>query len=389
MRESRSLGVNLDNLNTQEPEEVNNANNANNTLTMATPVSAQAVNPFHNNIDLSADAGKTFFLAATKGLEDKYDGKALEILTFLQKVRDHGIKYGFASIGEQVPKDGQIANFFENPGKLSIQDIKVHCDSFWQDSSNAANVQKCIQSNIFFHFMKNSIADSVAKEVDPNKADWVRPGGGDGLSLLGYAWKTNSHGARASACVCKKNLNAATTAEFSHNISEANKWFEQQNNEILSAGETNNDCVWQLFNCYLSCPVEPFLQAINQVKNSYDNGKDISPKELMMTALASHNTLNLEKRWITEDPKVVALVTVIEQLQEASGAIASLAEANRGNGKKKKSIQDNKWKYEAPKDDEPKENGNEDEDNIKVDPEKDAKVKEKYDADKMSLEDTE
>ena len=191
IRELRSLGVNLDDLNTQEPKEVTNTNNTqntNNTLTMeppvVTPVSAQAVNPFHNDIDLSTDSGKKFFLAATKGLEDKYDGKASEILTFLQKVRDQGIKYGFASIGEQVPKDGQIINFFENPGKLSIQDIKAHCNSFQQDSSNTANIQKCIQSNMFFHFMKNSITNNVAKEVDPNKADQMRPGRGDRLSLL-------------------------------------------------------------------------------------------------------------------------------------------------------------------------------------------------------------
>ena len=357
-RELRSLGVNLDDINTQQPEEVTNSNNTqntNNALTMTTQVNAQAVNPFHNAIDLSTDAGKKFFLAATKGLDNKYDGKASEILTFLQKVRDQGIKYGFASIGEQVPKDGEFVNFFENPGKLSIQDIKDYCDSFWQDASNEANVQECIQSNMFFHYLKNSITDNVAKELDPNKADWMRPGGGDGLPLLHYAWKCNSHGTRASAYVCKKSLNTVTTAEFSHNVSEANKWFEQQNSEILSAGETNNDCVWQLFNCYLSCPVEPFLQVINQEKSSYDKGKDMSPKELMMTALTSYNALNLEKRWITEDPKVVALATVIEQLQEATDTIALLAESNQGNGTKKKTFQDNKWKYEVPEDDDPKE----------------------------------
>ena len=74
-----------------------------------------------------------------------------------------------------------------------------------------------------------------------------------------------------------------------------------------------------------------------------------------MTALTSHNTLNLEKRWITEDPKVVALATAIEQLQEAIDTIALLAESNQGNGKKKKTAQDNKWKYEVPEDDDPKE----------------------------------
>ena len=102
-RELRSLGVNLDDIDTQQPEEVTNSNktqNANNASTITTPVNAQAVNPFHNAIDLSTDAGKKFFLAATKGLEDKHDGKASEILTFLQKVRDQGIKCRFVLVGE-------------------------------------------------------------------------------------------------------------------------------------------------------------------------------------------------------------------------------------------------------------------------------------------------
>lgn len=44
---------------------------------------------------------------------------------------------------------------------------------------------------------------------------------------------------------------------------------------------------------------------------------------------------------------------------------------------------------EEEEEEEIKEKGNEDEDNAKVDPEMDAKVKEKYDVDKMSLEDAE
>ena len=45
---------------------------------------------------------------------------------------------------------------------------------------------------------------------------------------------------------------------------------------------------------------------------------------------------------------------MIEQLQEATNTIASLAESNPG-GKKKNTKADNKWKCEVPDEDEPKE----------------------------------
>ena len=81
----------------------------------------------------------------------------------------------------------------------------------------------------------------------------------------------------------------------------------------------------------------------------------MTPKALMMRALTSFNTLNLEKRWITEDPKVVALTSAIEQLMEAINAIALLAGSNQGNGNRKKARFDTKWKYEVPDANDPKE----------------------------------
>ena len=74
-----------------------------------------------------------------------------------------------------------------------------------------------------------------------------------------------------------------------------------------------------------------------------------------MRALTLHNTLNLEKMQITEDPKVVALISIIEQLTEATNIIALLAGSNQGNGSKKKGKAENKWKYEVPDEDDPKE----------------------------------
>ena len=71
----------------------------------------------------------------------------------------------------------------------------------------------------------------------------------------------------------------------------------------------------------------------------------------MIRALTLYNTLNLEKRSITKDLKVVALASVIKQLTKATKSKVLLLESNRGNGIKYKEKANNKWKYEAPNDD--------------------------------------
>ena len=99
---------------------------------VANPVSAKLVNPFHDTIDFSTDSGKKFFIAATKGLDekDKYDGDSKKILTFLRNIEEIGEKYGFASIGQNIPKGNTTVNFFKNPGSISKAEIKQYCDNF-------------------------------------------------------------------------------------------------------------------------------------------------------------------------------------------------------------------------------------------------------------------
>ena len=141
---------------------------------MANPITAQQINPFHNAICLTLDSGKKFFVTATKGLEDKHDGKPTIILPFLKRTQEQGEKFGFASVAQNIPKDGKTINFFENPGSITKEDISAYCDQFHVDNTNADNVQQCIKLNMLFHAASNSILESVTKDMQPHESDWIR-----------------------------------------------------------------------------------------------------------------------------------------------------------------------------------------------------------------------
>ena len=71
----------------------------------------------------------------------------------------------------------------------------------------------------------------------------------------------------------------------------------------------------QLFYCYLTCPVKPFLQAIDELKQKWDRYENVTSQELMNTALLSYNTLQLEGRWITDDPIIKAMNQITNEIK--------------------------------------------------------------------------
>ena len=99
---------------------------------------------------------------------------------------------GFSTVGENIGFNN--LSIFKTTGKLTIDDTKAHCDPKWSDSSTNQDVQFCIQSNMMFVFIKNSITQPVLDYVKDEKAKWMRPGGGDGASLLIRIYNKNDHG---------------------------------------------------------------------------------------------------------------------------------------------------------------------------------------------------
>ena len=170
IRELRSLGTQVEsNPPNQEQNQVEDQEIE--SPRMANPIAAQQITPFHNAIDLTTDSGKKFFITATKGLEDKYDGKPTGMLPFLKRTQEQGEKFGFASVAQNIPKDGKTINFFENPGSITKEDISACCDPFCVDNTHADNVKQCVKLNMLFHTASNSILESVTKDTQPHESD--------------------------------------------------------------------------------------------------------------------------------------------------------------------------------------------------------------------------
>ena len=121
-------------------------------------ITANQVNPFHNNIDLSTEAGKKLHQQAVKGLpnEQKHDGNSKGIIKFMERVSSKAEKFGWKSIAESIGPEN--TNLFDAPGKLTIEVCKDHCETQW---ANSANLQFCVKSNIGHLFLQNIVTQNV------------------------------------------------------------------------------------------------------------------------------------------------------------------------------------------------------------------------------------
>ena len=361
-RELRALGV----IQTNPITESTGTESTNNTVTMATAITATQVNPFHDVIDLSSAEGKKLYQKATQGLPDdqKYKGDPRDIISFIERIQSKSIDFGWNSITDNIGSES--LNIFETPGKLTIQACKAHCDPFWADGSEEANQQFCIKSNMFYLFVKNSCTQNVIDELKEERQHWSRPGGGDGLTILIAVYGKNAHGTRASAVVAKSELLSMRTKDFQHNIQDVNKAFTMKEREIAFGGESNPDVLFQLFQVYESCPVAKFQEHIGELRRKY-NRRDpsITKEHLMAEALSAYDTLVLEKKWFTQDPKTVAFASFVSKATSLldkhggkkdhnKGSRSKTKDKNKSNRKKTKR-KEYEFKCVAPKDGEPHE----------------------------------
>ena len=317
---------------------------------MAAPTSAIQVNPFHDTIDLKTEGGKKLYQKAIEGLpkDDHYKGESNYIISFVQNIASCGEDFGWNSICENIGPNNY--NLFKEPGRLTADIVKAHCDPKWADGTNADNVQFCIKSNMMYIFIKKSVSKNVLDDIEEEKHKWTRPGGGDGLTLLMCIYNKNAHGTKASAIIAKSELLEVNTKNFNHNINDVNSFFTLKNKEIGFSGEVNPECLYQLFKAYETCPVPKFQETISDYKRRWNRGDATVTKEaLMAEAATTCDALVLEKKWITEDPKIVAFTNFIAKAEE----IFQNMNSEKSKYKENKRQPPSAWKMIAPKDGEP------------------------------------
>jgi len=130
------------------------------------------LNPFDNAIDLSTTNGCKIYKDGIKPLDDKFDGTSNKA-TFLQtKVIDASESRFWAAICE-LEFNGEDVDMLKQPGTLSMEDLKVHCDEIWEgDINDDDTYQDQIRLSMMGMFLIKSISPALHQWIQAKKDQW-------------------------------------------------------------------------------------------------------------------------------------------------------------------------------------------------------------------------
>jgi len=144
-----------------------------------------------------------------------------------------------------------------------------------------------------------------------------------GVLYLKVLLKEGAIGTRAAASNIRKKMASldkymVTMAKF--NIELFNLYVDQLQSELSNRGESSSDLLDNLFTAYRTVKDKPFNQHIENLKNRYEFGEDISPTELMSQAKLKYQARQLDEDWDApseEQEEIVALCAKVQSLEEA------------------------------------------------------------------------
>jgi hypothetical protein len=139
------------------------------------------------------------------------------------------------------------------------------------------------------------------------------------------------------------------------NIETFNVYVKAQIKNLSARGETTNDLLTNLFKGYKVANDVEFANFIRRKENSYEEGEDVNPNNLMADSLTKYKARKLGDTWSTptkEQGQILALSAQVELLKSAAKQqpTESTPKKEPKSGKK-----DNKWAWKdvLPKEGEP------------------------------------
>ena len=155
---------------------------------------------------------------------------------------------------------------------------------------------------------------------------------------------------RATTSLLCENLSSLDTymAMVNSNIEEFNKYIKMNYKGLTSHGKSCDDLMINLFKGYQSASNNEFVRYIKQKKDSYNDGKDIEPEQLMMLVLNKYKILKKQNSWNAKSPEEEQIVALSAELQKIKDANLKLIRVIKGRTSKNNGNSRNKqqcnWK---------------------------------------------
>lgn len=305
----------------------------------------------HNTvIDYKTREGQKLYQQATDGfmVNSLFDVDPAGLATFINNATEHcmvmnfvnGQDSGIMNIPNNPVNPTKFTNLLQQHGEVTWDTIKIHERSYINSPNRPAQ-----DTHNFYKSIMRSLSTEGKAKITVWKDMYIIDGKQSGVALFKIVVRESHLDTHATVTTIRTQLSTLDT--YVHtigcNILKLNQYVKQLVTNLQARGETTNNLLVNLFKAYLSTNDKEFVRYIHAKKDSYDEGNNTSPDELMNLASNKYKLLKQSGKWEAPDAneeKLIALQTEIQKLKYKARAIRT---ENGGDRKGKTGKEKTTW----------------------------------------------
>jgi hypothetical protein len=251
-------------------------------------------------------------------LDNLFNGDSASLRLFLYKVQTRATQSGWTAILQISNQAGQVFDFIENYGQITIAAIRVQATAL--EAANSRNTQNSSQ---MYAFLITSINDELLGKVMSQKEQYTSVGGfQDGPSLLKLIVTILHVDTRAQAgyirqCLARLSI-TVLTAEYNCDIQKLNEHVIVLEEGLTARGETSQDTMMNVQAAYMVCKDADFVRHAKDEYARWEQGANMSLKEYTNSCLLKYKTLIMKGVWEAPSPEqeqIIALTAAVSSLK--------------------------------------------------------------------------
>lgn len=312
-------------------------------------------------IDFSTPDGRKFYERATAPLSSElFDCQPDKLRSFLENLERRAQAFGWSTANTgitMIPDDllnlanTTHRNLITNYGQLTIAHIHDYEDSYIHSATRYAQ-----DTTMLYHCLMNSISSSALDSITIWKEDYTVVDKPSGNLLLKIIIRESHIDTNATEAHIRQKLSSLDQymVAVSNDVAKFNAYVKQQVQALAARGAKTEDLLSNLFKGYLACTDRVFCRYIEKKLESYEEGTNITPNELMVWAKTKFHIIKQNNLWCNPSPEqkeIMALKVEVQNLKKTKSQPKPKTEPGSGKGKGKGKEKGNRtpaWIFQAP-----------------------------------------
>ena len=324
-------------------------------------------------IDYSTKSGSAIWSAATEALsKDEFDCVPDGLRDFLELVQIRGGEMGWHNSVLSIPNDpadvtGSAKDLVESYGSITMEHLRTCAQAY-------VNTQTRVAQDSFqlYTCLVRSLSKTGRDKVTLHKSEYTIGGQPVGSLFLKVIIRESAIDTNATALSIRTQLSEIDKyiAKVDFDVEKTNQHINMLMESLRARGETTHDLLNNLFKAYKTVKDREFVRYITQKESDYEERSiELTPAKLMVQAQNKYKTLVEKGEWCAssdEADQIVALKTQIDEMKKKVSNFSKKSASNRqgrakgrgqtgkGRQRDRKNRNEETWKFEAPKEGEPK-----------------------------------